>query len=145
MVGDKDDQRIGIRILAIVLDGGQLFFVRTAAEKILHSAHKEDLEWGHQRRRAGPVENFSQIILPQIEFVQAEVAQIGGNQVLQNSVAEALTEKSLVAHEHVGGAQLSRFKLADKALCLCECPHQRRSVGEAVLVLSILFYIAGVL
>src|SRR4029077_5466721 len=61
-VGDENNQRVGIRILAVGFDGGQLFFVRSAAKKILDAAHEENLKWRHQRRRAGAIENFGDII-----------------------------------------------------------------------------------
>ena len=124
VVGDEDDERVGIRILAVVLDRGELFFVRTTAEEILHAAHEEDLKWRHQRRGAGAVENLRQIVFGEIEFEEAEVAQIDRDQVLENGVAKALAEEGFVAHEDVGRAQLARFQFADEAVGLGEGAHQ---------------------
>ena len=60
----------------------------------------------------------------EIEFEEAEVAEIGGDQMLKDGVAEALAEKSFVADEDVGGAEFARFQLADEALGLGEGAHQ---------------------
>ena len=130
----KTSERVGIGILAVVLDGGEFFFVRAAAEKILHAAHEENLKRSHQRRRAGAVENFGQIGFGEIELEETEVAQIGGNEVLEDGVAKALAEKGLIAHEDVGRAQLARFQFADKALGLGEGPHQISSVVATIIV-----------
>ena len=124
VVGDENNQRVGIGILAVVLDGGQLFFVGAAAKKILHAAHEEDLKRSHQRGSAGAVENLGQIGFGEIEFEEAEVAQIGGNQMLEDGVAKALAEKSLIADEDVGRAQLARLQFADEALGLGKGSHQ---------------------
>ncbi len=122
----KIDHRVGIRILAVVFDGGQLLVIRSAAEKILHAAHEENLKGRHQGRRAGAVENFRQIIFAEVELKETEVPQIGWDQVFQNRIAKALAEKSLIAHKYIGRAQLARFQLADKALGLGEGSHVRR-------------------
>ena len=134
VVGDKDEERVGIRILAVVLDGGEFFFVGAAAKKILHAAHEEDLKRRHQRGRAGAVENFGQIVFGEIEFEEAEVAQIGGDEMLEDGVAKALAEEGFIADEDVGRAQLARFQFADKALGLGEGPHQISSVVAKVIV-----------
>ena len=128
MVGNENDERVGIRILAIVFDGGKLFFVGPAAKKILHPAHEKHLKRRHQRGRAGTVENFGKIVFCEVEFEQTEVTQIGRNQVLEDGVAKALAEESFIANEHVGGTQLARFQFADKPLRLGESPHQKSSV-----------------
>ncbi len=101
VVGDEYQQRIGIRILAVIFDGGKLFFVRAAAIKTLHAAHEENLEGCHQRRGAGTVENFGEIDLSQIEFKQAEVPHVSGNQMFEDRVTETLAEEGFVAHEDV--------------------------------------------
>ena len=66
----------------------------------------------------------AKIVSDEIEFEKAEVAQIDGNEVLENGVAKALAEERLVAHEHVGSTHLARFQLADKALGLGKGTHQ---------------------
>src|SRR6266536_2267379 len=80
-------------IFAVILDGGELFFIGTAAIKVLYTAHEEDLKGGHQRGSAGAVENFGQVGFGEIEFEEAEVAEIGGDQVLEDGVPEALAEE----------------------------------------------------
>ena len=133
VVGDEDQQRVGIGILAVLLDGGQFFFVGSAAKKILHAAHEEDLKRSHQRGSAGAVENLGQIGFGKIEFEEAEVAQIGRDEVLEDGVAKALAEEGLVAHEDVGGAQLARFQFADKALGLGEGLHPIHVVARSLV------------
>ena len=136
VVGDKNQKRIGIRILAVVFDGGQFFFVRSAAKKILHAAHEENLKRRHERRSAGAVENLRQIVFGEIELKETEVPQIGRHQVLEDRVAKAFAEKGFIAHEDVGRAQLARFQFADKALGLGEGPHQifRMAVIRSLVV-----------
>src|SRR5229473_1763033 len=50
----------------------------------------------------GTIKNFGKIIFRKIELEQAEVAQIGRNQVFEDSVAKALAEEGLISHENVG-------------------------------------------
>ncbi len=134
MVGDKNQERVGIRVLAVVLDGGELFFVGTAAEKILDAAHEEDLKRGHQRGSAGAVENFRQIVFGEVELEETEVPQIGRDEMLEDGVAKAFAEEGFIAHENVGGAELARFQFADKALGLGEGLHPISSVVAKVII-----------
>jgi len=73
---------------------------------MLHAAHEKHLKWRHQRRCAGAVKNFGQVVFREVELEQAEVAQIGWNQMLEDGVAESLAEESLVANEHISGRSL---------------------------------------
>ena len=100
----------GFGFLAILFDGRKFFLVRAAAKEILHAAHKKNLKRRHQRGGAGTVENFGQVGFRKIEFEEAEVAEIGGNQVLEDGIAKALAKEGLIAHEHVGRTQLARFE-----------------------------------
>ena len=127
VVGHKNQHRVGIGIFAVGLDGGQLLFVRAAAEQRLHAADEEHLKGRHQRRRAGAIEDLGQVGLGEIEIKQAEIAQVGGHQVLENRLAAALAEEDFVADEHVGGTQLAGFDLGDEAVGLGEGPHQKPS------------------
>ena len=127
MVGNENNQRVGIRILAILFDRGKFFFVRSAAKKTLHPAHKKHLEWRHQRGCAGPVEHFGEIVFREVELEQTEVAKISRNQVLENGVSKALAEESFIAHKHIGRTQLARLQFADKPIGLGESPHQKIS------------------
>ncbi len=74
VVGDEDEQRVGIGIAEVGGDGGELGVVLAASVQGLDAAHEEDLEVGHQRRSAGAVENFDDRRGIQIELVQAELA-----------------------------------------------------------------------
>ena len=123
MVGDENDERIGIGILAVLLDRCQFFFVGAAAKKVLHAAYEEHLKRSHQRRRAGAVENLRQVRFPEIEFEKAEVSQVGGNQMFENGITKTLAEESLVAHEHVRRTHPARLKLAHKTIGLGEGAH----------------------
>ena len=114
----------GFGILAIFFDGGEFFFVRAAAKKILHPAHEENLKWRHQRGSAGAIKNFGQIVFREIELEQAEVTEIGRNQMFENGVAKTLAEKSLIANKHISRTQLPRLKFADKAFGLGKSPHE---------------------
>ena len=127
MVGDKDQDGVGIGIFAVGLDGGEFFFVGAAAEKILDAADEEHLKGRHQRRSAGAVEDFGEIGVGEIEFEKAEVAQVGGDQVLDNRFAAALAEEGFVSHEDVGRAQLAGLHFGNKAVGLGEGAHQNPS------------------
>ena len=138
MVGDKYEQRVGIRILTIILKGGQLLFIGPAAKKILYPAHEENLKRRHQRRRTGTVENLRQIVFRKIELEETEVAQIGRHQMLEDCIPKALAEKSLVAHEYIRRAQPARFQFADKALGLGEGPHQFPPLMRKVIMVKLM-------
>ena len=127
MVGNKDEYRVRIWIFAILFDRAEFVFVRAASEQCFYTADKKNLEWGHQRRSAGTIQHFGQIGLYQIEFEQAEFPHVRGNQMLHNGIAALLAEKSLIAHENVGGTQLSRFNLRDESFGLGKRPHQKAS------------------
>ena len=127
VVGHKNQHRIGVGIFAVGLDGGQFLFVRSASEQGLDAADEKHLKGRHQRRRAGAVENFRQIGLGQIKIKQAEVAQVGWDQVFENGFAATLAEEGFVAHENIRGTQLARLDLGDEAVGLGEGPHQKPS------------------
>jgi hypothetical protein len=129
-VSDENDERVGIRIFAIFLDGGKLFVVRATAKKILHAPNEKHLERSHQGRGSRAVKNFGKIVFPKIEFEQTEIPQIGGNQMLEDGIAKAFAEERFVAHEHIGWTQLARLEFADKPLRLRKSPHQKSSVAE---------------
>ena len=61
VVGDEDEQRVGIGIGEVVFDGGELVIVLAASVEGLHAANEEDLERRHQRRRARAVEDLLQV------------------------------------------------------------------------------------
>jgi len=136
MVGNKDQHRVGIGILAILFNGRKFFFIRAAAKKTLHAAHKEHLKRGHERGRAGAIKNFGKIIFSEIELEHAEVTEVCRNQVFENGVPKAFAEESLIAHEHVRRTQLARFDLADKPIRLEEGPHHKFSASETIVVTS---------
>ena len=110
MVGDEDEERVGIGILAVLFDGADFFFVGAAAEERFYAAHEEDLERGHERWRARAVEDLAKRSFAEIEFEDAEVARVRGDHVFQDGVATALAEESLVADEHIGGAEFARLQ-----------------------------------
>jgi hypothetical protein len=95
MVGDENNERVGIRILAVAFDSGELLITRAAAKKTLYATHEEHLEWGHQRGGAGAVENLREIVFCEIELEQAEIAEIRRDEVLDDGVAKALAKGSL--------------------------------------------------
>ena len=111
------------------LDGGELFFVRTSTEEILYAAHEKDLKGRHQRRSAGAVKDFGQIVFREIEFEDTEITQVRRDEMIEDGVAEALAEEGLVAHKHVGRAHFARLEFADEALGLGESAHQNSSVA----------------
>ena len=123
VVGDKDDKRVGVGVLTVFLDGGQLLFVRSAAEKIFHATHEKHLKRRHEGGRTGAVENLRQVRLAEIEFEEAEFPQFGWNQMLEDRIAKALAKKRLVTDKHVGRTQLARLKFTDKAFGLGEGTH----------------------
>ena len=58
VVGYENNDGIGVRIFAVLFDGGEFVVVRAAAEHGLHTFDEEDLEGCHQRRRTRTVEHF---------------------------------------------------------------------------------------
>ena len=61
--------------------------VRAASVKLFDAADEEHLERGHERRSARAVKNFSHAGLSKIEVMQAEIAQIAGDQMLEERLA----------------------------------------------------------
>jgi hypothetical protein len=127
MVGDKDQQRIGIWILAVVLDRSQLVVIRSAAEKRLHAAHEKHLEWRHQRWRARAIENFGEVSVGEIKVEQAEIAQVAGYEMLENGFPELLAEESFITHKDVSRPQLLPRDLGNEAFRLGKGLHQKPS------------------
>ena len=97
--------------------------VLAAAVKILDSTNEEDLEGGHQRRGARPVEDVLQVHLAQVHVVDAEFAHIRGHQMLEDGVAAPLAEKRLIADEDISGRQLARLHVGDEAVRSSKTPH----------------------
>ena len=116
MVGDEDEQRVGVGILEVIVDGAKFVIVLAASVEVLDAANEEDLEGRHQRRRARLIENLLQIHLAQVHVVDAELAHVRRHQVLQDGVAAALAEESLIADEDVPRRQLARFHVGDEAV-----------------------------
>src|SRR5262249_60952949 len=127
VVGDKNQHRVGVRIPGVFLDGFELVLIRPAAEQILHSPHKKHLKRRHQRGRACAVEHFHQFGLGQIEFKQAEFAQIAGYEGFENRIAALLAEENFVAHENVNRPQLASLHFRNEAFGLGEGTHQKAS------------------
>ena len=125
MVGHKNDERIGIGILAVSLDRSNLFSIgaRAAPKQRLNPAHEENLKWRHQRGRASAIQNFVERSLGQVKLKQSEVARVGCDQVLQNGIAAAFTKERLIADQHISRFQLARFELREKAVRLTEGAH----------------------
>src|SRR5207248_3787621 len=123
VVGDENQQRIRIGVLEVIGQRLELIVLLAAAVQRLDVAQEEDLEGRHQRGSAGVVEDLLQWRLCQIEFVQAEIAQRAGDQVLQDGVAAAAAKKTFVAYQHVGGAQLVRRNVGGKAVGGVERSH----------------------
>jgi AcrR family transcriptional regulator len=48
VVGNEDEERVGIGIVEVVLDGVEFFVVRAASVEFLHATHEEDLERRHE-------------------------------------------------------------------------------------------------
>src|SRR5581483_6021001 len=113
----------GIGVLAVVLDGGKLLFVRPAAKKILHAAYEEHLERRHERWGAGTVEDFGEIVFTEIEFEETEIAQVRRDEMFEDRVAESLAEESFVAYEDVCRTHIARLKFADEAFGLGKGSH----------------------
>ena len=69
------------------------------------------------------VEDLGQIGLRQVEFEQAEIAQVGRDQMFEDGLAAAPAEEDLVAYEDIGGAQLASFDRGEEAVGWGEGPH----------------------
>src|SRR5262249_19285530 len=123
VVSNKNQHSIRVGIFAVLLDGVELVFVRAGSEESLHAFHKENLERSHQRWCTGTVEDFGKISLCQIKIKQAEVPQLGWNQMFKNGFATTLAEENFVADKYIRGTQLARLHFTHEAVGLCKCPH----------------------
>src|SRR5579859_1011428 len=79
--------------------------MRAAAVELLDAAHEQDLKGRHERRGAGAIQNFSQAYFGEIKIVQAEVAQVRRNKVLEQRLAALVAKENFIADEHVCGAE----------------------------------------
>ncbi len=61
----------------------------------------KNLERRHERRRARSIQHLGNAHLREIKIVQAEVADISGDKVLQESLAALVTKENFVANKHV--------------------------------------------
>ena len=60
----------------------------------------------------------------EIKFEKAKIAQVGGNQMLQDGIAKTFAKERFIAHENVGRAQFMRFQFADEAFGLGKGAHE---------------------
>ena len=123
VVGDKNQHRIRVGVLAVGLDGSQFLFVRSSSKQVLDAADEEHLKRRHQRRSTRAIENLWQVGFGQIKLKQAEVAEFGRHQVLENGFAAALAEENLIAHEDIHRTQLASLHFGNEAISLGEGPH----------------------
>ncbi len=68
VVGDEDDQRLRVRRAEVAVDFGELVFFGAAGVELFEIANEDDLEWSHERGRAGAVEDFKDGVLGQVQF-----------------------------------------------------------------------------
>ena len=88
--------------------------MRSAPVKLFDAADKENLKRRHERRRARAVQDFGHTDLGEVEIVQAEVAQVSGDKVLEERLAALVAKENFVADEHVRGAQLAACNFRGK-------------------------------
>jgi hypothetical protein len=81
--------------------------MRSAPIKFFYAANKEDLKRRHERRRARAVKNFSHAYIGEIKIMQAEVAQVIGDKMLEQRLPALVTKENFIANEHVGGPKLA--------------------------------------
>src|SRR5215467_14326509 len=137
VVGNKNDDGVGIGIAAVLLDSGELFFVRSAPKKVLHATHEENLKRRHQRGSAGTIKNLGQIRFGQVEFEETKVPQFGRNEMLEDGIAEALAKERFIAHKHIGGTQFARLQLVHEAFGLGKSTHHNAESSREVNCLTV--------
>jgi hypothetical protein len=94
--------------------------MRTTAVEFFHAAHEQHLKGRHERGRTRAVQNFGDAYIGEIEVMQAEVAEVGRNKVVEKRLAALVAKKKFVADEHIGGAQLAAGDVGGKSLSLGE-------------------------
>ena len=104
VVGDEDEQCLRVGAAEVVVDGGELILLLAAAVECLEVADEEDLKGRHQRWCLGEVERFEDGGVGEVEIVQAEVADVGRDECVENAAAGALEKEGVVAEEDVAGA-----------------------------------------
>src|ERR1700731_284558 len=117
MVGDEDDHRVRVGIFHVGFNGGEFVSVRAAPVKLFDAAHKEHLKRRHERRRARAVQHFRNAYLREIKIMQAEVAHVRGDKMLQERLAALVAKENFVADEHIRRAQLAARDFRRELFC----------------------------
>ena len=89
----------------VAVDFGELFFFGATGVELLEVADEDYLERGHQGWRAGAVEDFEDGFVGEVELREAELAQLVGDEGLEDGAAAALVEEDVVAGKDVAGAE----------------------------------------
>ena len=102
-IGNKNQQRLRIWRFEIAIESRKLFLLGAAGIELAHVAHKNHLEWSHQRRRLRPVEYFKDRRSIEIQIGETKVLQFRRNKALDDGCAAAVEQERLVARQHITG------------------------------------------
>ena len=116
VVGEKDEDGLRIGTAAVVVEGGELFFFGAAGVELLQVADEEDLEGRHEGRGLCLVEHVEEAGGGEVEVVEAEVAEVGRPECVEDGVAAAVGKKRLVSDEDVAGAERGRLNFGEEAV-----------------------------
>src|SRR5579884_3695497 len=90
--------------------------MRAASIKLFYAAHKEDLKRRHERRSAGAIKDFHNAHVRKIKIVQAEVAQVSGNKMLQQRLAALVAKENFITDQDIRRAKLASGNFRGKFL-----------------------------
>ena len=104
-VGDKKQQRLRVRRAEVAIERRKLILLGAARVELAHVADKDYLEGRHERGRLRVIEHFKDGGCCEVEVGEAEIAQIGLNEGLEDGGAAAIQQEDLVAGEDIAGAK----------------------------------------
>ena len=116
MVGDEEEDGLGIGAAEVSVDGCEFLFLAAAAVEGFEVADEDTLEGDHEGRGLGKVEDVEDCGVGEVEIVEAEVAFVGWGQGGEDAVAAALVKERFVAEENVAGAQLGGGDFGEEAV-----------------------------
>ncbi len=133
MVGDEEEERLGIGRAEVGVDGGEFFFFGAAGVEVFEIADEEDLEGRHEGGGLGAVEGFEDVDFGEVEVGEAEVAEVGRDESLEDGFAAAIVEEDIVADEDVAGTESVLADFSEETVGGCEAgAHWNQGTGYRV-------------
>ena len=109
MIGDEEQQRLRVGRTKVVIDRGELVFLRAAAIQRLQAAKKEHLKRRHERWCLCQVERVEDGgFAAKLQVMQAKIAEVWWHKRSEYALAGALVQKAFAAEQDIAGPPVGR-------------------------------------